>query len=105
MVNQYAPWKYVVLCLIVLLGALYAAPNLYGEYPALQISHRVNLINQEELTYVSDLLKSEGVEYRSIDLETGFLLVRFDSEEQQLKAATQIREVLDRADKDRKSVV
>jgi preprotein translocase subunit SecD len=99
MVNQYAPWKYVVLCLIVLLGALYATPNLYGEDPAVQISHRVNLINEEELTYVSDLLKSEGIEYRSIDLETGHLLVRFDSEEQQLKAATQIGEVLDRADK------
>ena len=99
MVNQYAPWKYVVLCLIILLGALYATPNLYGEDPAVQISHRVNLVGAEDLTYVSDLLKSEGVEYRSIDLETGYLLIRFDSGEQQLRAATQIRDVLGRVDK------
>jgi preprotein translocase subunit SecD len=99
MVNQYAPWKYVLLCLVVALGLLYAAPNLYGEDPAVQISHRVNLVNEEELTFVSDLLNSEGVEYRSIGLETGQLLVLFDSEDQQLKAASQIREILQDADK------
>ena len=99
MVNQYAPWKYVLLCLVVLLGMLYATPNLYGEDPAIQISHRVNLMDEEQLTYVSDLLKREGVEFRSIDLETGHLLVRLDSEEQQLKAATQIQDVLGKADK------
>ena len=99
MVNQYAPWKYVLLCLVVLLGILYAIPNLYGEDPAIQISHRVNLMDEEQLTYVSDLLKREGVEYRSIDLETGHILVRLDSEEQQLKAATQIQDILGKADK------
>ena len=99
MVNQYAPWKYIVLFLIVLLGLVYATPNLYGEDPAVQISHRVNLIDEVELARVSDLLKSEGVDYRTIDLETGYLLIRFDSEEQQLRAVTQIRDILDKTDK------
>ena len=99
MVNQYAPWKYVVLFLIVLLGLVYATPNLYGEDPAVQISHRVNLIDEVELARVSDLLKNEGVDYRTIDLETGYLLIRFDSEEQQLRAVTQIRDILDKTDK------
>jgi preprotein translocase subunit SecD len=99
MVNQYAPWKYVVLFLIVLFGLVYATPNLYGEDPAVQISHRVNLIDEGELTRVSDLLKSEGVGYRSIELETGYLLIRFDSEEEQLRAVTQIREILENTDK------
>lgn len=99
MVNQYAPWKYIVLFLIVLLGLVYATPNLYGEDPAVQISHRVNLIDEVELARVSDLLKNEGVDYRTIDLETGYLLIRFDSEEQQLRAVTQIRDILDKTDK------
>ncbi len=99
MVNQYAPWKYVVLFLIVLLGLVYATPNLYGEDPAVQISHRVNLIDEVELARVNDLLKNEGVDYRSIELGTGYLLIRFDSEEQQLRAVTQIRDVLDKIDK------
>ncbi len=99
MVNQYAPWKYILLSLIVLLGLVYAAPNLYGEDPAVQISHRVNLIDEAELTRISDLLKNEGIDYRSIDLETGYLLIRFDSAEQQLRAATQINDLLDKIDK------
>ncbi|MCZ6488008.1 MAG: protein translocase subunit SecD [Gammaproteobacteria bacterium] len=99
MVNQYAPWKYILLSLIVLLGLLYATPNLYGEDPAVQISHRVNLVNEEELAYITDLLRNERISYRSIELETGHLLIRFDSEEQQLRAVTQIRELLSDIDK------
>jgi preprotein translocase subunit SecD len=99
MVNQYALWKYIVLCFVVLLGLVYATPNLYGEDPAVQISHRVNLIDEVELNRIGDLLTNEGIEYRSIDLETGYLLIRFDSEDQQLRAATQIRDILDNTDK------
>ncbi|MEM1411054.1 MAG: hypothetical protein AAGH19_01745, partial [Pseudomonadota bacterium] len=32
--NQYPTWKYVLILVIVLTGALYALPNLYGEDPA-----------------------------------------------------------------------
>ena len=62
MVNYYAPWKYILLTLIVLSGLIYAAPTLYGEDPAVQISHRVNLIDAVELARVSDLLENEGIE-------------------------------------------
>ena len=99
MVNYYAPWKYILLTLIVLSGLIYAAPNLYGEDPAVQISHRVNLIDEGERARVSDLLENEGIEYRSIELDTGFLLIRFDSGDQQLRAVTQIREILADIDK------
>jgi len=99
MVNYYPPWKYILLTLIVLSGLIYAAPNLYGEDPAVQISHRVNLIDEVELARVSDLLENEGIEYRSIELDTGFLLIRFDSGDQQLRAVTQIREILADIDK------
>ena len=99
MVNYYAPWKYLLLTLIVLSGLIYATPNLYGEDPAVQISHRVNLIDEVELVRVTDLLENEGIEYRSIELDTGFLLIRFDSGDQQLRAITQIREILADIDK------
>ena len=99
MVNHYAPWKYILLCLVVVLGVFYATPNLYGEDPAVQISHRVNLINEEELAHMRDLLANEGVSYRSIEIGTGHLLIRFDSEDQQLRAVTQIRDLLGNIDK------
>jgi preprotein translocase subunit SecD len=94
MVNRYAPWRYILLLLIIVIGAVYAAPNLYGEDPALQISHRVNLIDEAELGNISSLLKNEGVDYRSVELDGNNILVRFDSEEKQLRAADQVRKAL-----------
>jgi preprotein translocase subunit SecD len=36
--NRYAWWKYAILAVSLLLGLLYAVPNLYGEAPAVQVS-------------------------------------------------------------------
>ncbi len=94
MVNRYAPWRYVLLILIIAIGAIYATPNLYGEDPALQIAHRVNLADQRELDNIKSLLETEGIEYRSIELNGNNVLVRFASEDAQLKAATLVREAL-----------
>jgi preprotein translocase subunit SecD len=99
MVNRYAPWRYILLILVVALGAIYATPNLYGEDPALQISHRVNLIDEGELSNISSLLETEGIEHRSVELDGNNLLVRFDSEDAQLKAATRVRDLLYASDR------
>ncbi|MGH8487341.1 MAG: hypothetical protein ACREXS_00310, partial [Gammaproteobacteria bacterium] len=36
--NRYPLWKNLLILSIIAVGVLYALPNLYGEYPALQIS-------------------------------------------------------------------
>jgi preprotein translocase subunit SecD len=36
--NRYPVWKYIIIAVVVLLGALYTAPNYMGESPALQIT-------------------------------------------------------------------
>jgi len=99
MVNRYAPWRYLLLLLVILMGAIYAAPNLYGEDPALQITHRVNLIDEAEVANIKSLFENEGVDYRSIELDGNNILVRFASEEEQLLAATQIRDALYESDR------
>jgi preprotein translocase subunit SecD len=98
MVNRYAPWRYLLLIVIIVLGALYAAPNLYGEDPALQINHRVNLLSEADVNNVRSLLETQGVDYRSIELDGNNILVRFDSEEEQLAAAEPLREALQASD-------
>ena len=37
-INTYPAWKYVMLALLLVLGILYAMPNLYGEDPALMVT-------------------------------------------------------------------
>ncbi len=97
--NHYPLWKYLLLIIMVALGLVYAAPNLYGEDPAVQISHRVNLVNEEELNHITTLLKNLNIEYRSAELAEGNVLVRFNSEEAQLKAASDIKDALQEQDK------
>lgn len=96
--NHYSLWKYLLLIFMVVLGLVYAAPNLYGEDPAVQISHRVNLVNEEELNNVKTLLSNLDIEYLSAELGEGNVLVRFKSEEAQLKAASDIKDALQEQD-------
>jgi len=99
MVNRYAPWRYILLILIVAIGAIYATPNLYGEDPALQITHRVNLVDEGELSNIKSLLQSENIEHRSVELDGNNVLVRFASEDAQLKAASKLRAALYASDR------
>jgi preprotein translocase subunit SecD len=98
MVNQYPAWKYLLLTIIVVFGVIYATPNLYGEDPAVQISHRVNLVNDSELSHIRDILVAEGIKFRSIEQNVTNFLVRFNDEDEQLKASSQIREALQKLD-------
>ncbi len=36
--NQYPAWKYLLLLVVIVLGLIYAAPNLFGDDPAVQVS-------------------------------------------------------------------
>ena len=36
--NRYPWWKYLILALAVVIGALYTLPNFFGEAPAVQVS-------------------------------------------------------------------
>ncbi|MFB3116545.1 MAG: hypothetical protein ACE1ZH_03630, partial [Gammaproteobacteria bacterium] len=34
--NRYSSWKYILIIIVVVVGIIYALPNLYGSAPALQ---------------------------------------------------------------------
>ncbi|MEE8428450.1 MAG: preprotein translocase subunit SecD, partial [Gammaproteobacteria bacterium] len=38
MINEYPLWKYLLILFVVVVGGIYALPNLYGNDPAVQIS-------------------------------------------------------------------
>ncbi len=94
MLNTYPLWKYLLLIVVLVLGIIYAAPNIYGEDPAVQISHRVKLIGEGEVKHIKDTLTNLGIRYKSIEQGPGHILVRFNSEEEQLKAASKLKDAL-----------
>ncbi|WP_337234755.1 hypothetical protein, partial [Proteus terrae] len=60
MLNRYPLWKYLMLIAAILIGLLYALPNLYGEDPAVQITGaRGTAANEQTLDQVRSLLDKE----------------------------------------------
>jgi preprotein translocase subunit SecD len=85
--NKYPMWKYILFSFIVLITLLYAAPNLYGEDPAIQISAtRGAKVELATLEKVETLLSQANIVPKSTLLENGQILIRLTSSEDQLIA-------------------
>ncbi len=92
MMNQYPPWKYALICVVVVVGVLYSLPNLYGSDPALQISAtRAAKVDVTTQSKVEEALQQAGLTYKSIVLEGPALLTRFADTDAQLKAQDAVK--------------
>lgn len=87
-VNRYPLWKYIFLIAILLIGVLYAVPNLYPDDPSLQVSaSNGDPISQAVVTQVKTALMAAKIDYKSVTIENSQqVLVHFKSMDQQLKA-------------------
>ena len=95
MLNRFPLWKNLMIIIIVLIGGLYALPNLYGEDPSVQISGtRGQEVNMETLSQVEHALANANISPKSTLLENNAILVRLNSDEQQLPAKEKIAEAL-----------
>ncbi len=85
----------MIVAAVIVVGALYALPNLYGEDPAIQISEtRISKVNEGTLAKIESLLKNKNLPYKSIVLEERGILIRFNDTEVQLEAQDVIRDAL-----------
>lgn len=93
--NQYPAWKYLLVLLILLVGTIYALPNLFGEDPAVQVtSSRGFVIPMDLEANVEDALVVAGVGFKNKERAGNRLLYRFNSSDAQIKAADVIGEAL-----------
>ena len=89
--NRYPLWKYILIAVVVLLGALYTVPNYYGESPALQItSGKATVkVTSAVATQVEDVLKKNNIKEDGITYDPGVthsVKVRFPDTDSQFKA-------------------
>ncbi|GGY05728.1 protein translocase subunit SecD [Massilia dura] len=89
--NRYPVWKYIVIAMVVLLAALYTAPNYLGESPALQVTGGKSTVKvgSDIATRVEQLLGKAGLPATDIALDAGTnpsVLVRFADIDTQFKA-------------------
>ena len=93
--NRYPRWAYILLGVLIIIGVIYAAPNLYGEDPAIQISNKsatpITPALQSEI--ISDLNKAQ-IPYSSVKKEQYNILFVFPNIDQQLKAQGVLQNLL-----------
>ncbi len=84
-INQYPFWKYIVIVAVLLVGALYSLPNLYGEDPAVQVSVRSGALDIADTRIrIAEALRAGGIESFDVEPQAGRLLIRFTGTEDQL---------------------
>ncbi|KFD03907.1 protein translocase subunit SecD [Rahnella aquatilis] len=95
MLNRYPAWKYLMLIVVIIVGLLYALPNLYGEDPAVQITGaRGSDASEATLDQVRNVLDQNKIQIKSVALENGAILARFKDTDIQLRAREALTEAL-----------
>ncbi|WP_417666842.1 protein translocase subunit SecD [Pseudidiomarina sp.] len=91
MLNKFPLWKNLMVIAILAVAALYALPNIYGEDYAVQISASRNAsITTDTLGTVEQTLERLDIQPKGITLENDQILVRVNSDVEQLQARDEI---------------
>lgn len=94
-INRYPLWKYILIVVIIVAAFIYASPNLYPEYPAVQIMGvNATLVDEKALTTAKEALQNAGLTYQDVQFRNQTLLFRFVSTDVQLKAKDVIQQAL-----------
>ena len=96
MLNRYPLWKNLLIMLVLVLGVIYAAPNLYPDDYAIQVSGTRDIYKTDDalIARVEKKLKREEVAYKSSEITAKGGLVRFADGETQLRAKQILAELL-----------
>ena len=86
--NRYPWWKYAILLIALVVGVLYAVPNLYGEAPAVQVSSgKATLkIDASLVSRVEATLKQAGLTSDQIQFDGQSIRARLPDTDAQKKA-------------------
>jgi preprotein translocase subunit SecD len=93
--NRYPLWKYLLILVIILIGVVYATPNLYGEDPAVQVSARGGVTVDKLPVMTTEILRQVEISPMSVEEGPNQVLLRFADEDTQLKAFEQLQRELD----------
>ena len=93
--NEYPAWKYLLIIALVVIGLLYALPNLYGEDPAVQVSGGRNVTMDDTIqALLESKLGDAGISSISVEETDRGLLIRFNDTEDQLAATDLFKDAL-----------
>ncbi|BBM00167.1 protein translocase subunit SecD [Microbulbifer sp. GL-2] len=98
--NRYPIWKYFLILAVVAFGLIYAAPNLFKPDPAVQISGQSSAmaLGEDALTKARKALDEAGIAHFGGEVGDKAILIRLESQDEQLPAKRAIQEALGHSD-------
>jgi preprotein translocase subunit SecD len=89
---EFARWKYFLILAVVLLGALYALPNVYQKDPSVQVTaNRNGKLDAALVARVRDELVKDGLHPKAVAIEGDNLMARMNDLGEQNKANNLLR--------------
>jgi len=85
-VNKYKVWQYLLIFSVLILGSLFALPNIYPSKPALQIAvgDSTVQINQDFISGLEEALNKENIAFNSITTDEASVKIVLEDVESQL---------------------
>jgi preprotein translocase subunit SecD len=97
MQNRFPLWKNFIILIVLVVGVIYALPNLYGNDPSVQLSSSTTKkLQQTKADEIEASLESTQLKIKAFEFEDGKILARFFNTTDQLKAADFLRESVGR---------
>src|ERR1051326_3730255 len=95
--NKYPMWKYAIIAIAILVSALYAAPNLFGEVPAVQVAGARAAVKVDAALRgrLEDALKGANVAVTQVEQDGDALRFLVADTDTQLKARDVIQKSVD----------
>ncbi len=93
--NSFRAWQYTLIAIVLIIGSVYAAPNLFQPDPAIIVRGLDDaVVSDAVIEDVAGALQSAGVEIVSRELAEGALTVRVLSDEDQLRGRGVVSDLL-----------
>lgn len=94
--NRFPLWKNILVVAVIVIAFFYAAPNLFPEDPAVQITGATptTVVDTNTITKIKQVLETNQVPYLKMEQPDRNLLIRFASTDAQLKAKELIQDAL-----------
>jgi preprotein translocase subunit SecD len=86
--NRYPWWKYLIIAMALVVGLVYALPNVFGEAPAVQLSSgKATLkLDSSAVARVQEVLTQAGLKADFVTFEGNSVKARFQDTDTQIKA-------------------
>jgi len=93
--NKIALWKTLLILFVMLIGFLYALPNIFGDDPALQITREDGTpVLTATIEQAEGILNQNEINFNTIDFQGNALIIRLSNTDDQQSASALLRESL-----------